>query len=37
MRFEFGKNWKNYSKLIDSKKIEIGKESLKEYFNIENF
>ena len=37
MRFEFGKNWKNYSRFIDSKKIEIGKESLKEYFNIENF
>ncbi len=36
MRFKFGKNWKNYSKLIDSKKIKIGTESLKEYFNVED-
>ena len=36
MRFEFGKNWKNYSRFIDSNKIEIGKESLKEYFKIKN-
>tara|TARA_B100000989_G_scaffold39370_1_gene24952 strand:+ start:504 stop:1262 length:759 start_codon:yes stop_codon:yes gene_type:complete len=36
MRFKFGKNWKIYSRFIDSEKIYFGAESLKEYFKVEN-
>ena len=37
MRFKFGKNWKKYSKLITNERIKDASNSLKEFFEVENF
>jgi len=36
-RFGFGKNWLNFAKSIDKKKIEDSSDTLKKFYNIENF
>ncbi|MCK9223918.1 MAG: class I SAM-dependent methyltransferase [Candidatus Muirbacterium halophilum] len=35
-RFLFGKNWKNFLKKVNSKKIKVAEESIKDYIYFEN-
>ena len=37
MRFKFGKNWKNYIKNLDEKKILESEKDLKNFFDIDDF
>lgn len=36
-RFEFGKNWKNFLKVLNEERINTAKESLKNFLEIESF
>jgi len=35
-KFEFGKNWENFLKIIDEKRIKEAENSLKKLLNLEN-
>lgn len=37
LRFEFGKNWKQFLQLIDDNRIEQAKKSLSEMLELKNF
>lgn len=36
LRFEFGKNWQSFLKLVDEERIQVAAESLRKLLNVEN-